>query len=348
MHSLSKQIVRQTIAIAGRHRWPIWDSRLLILTYHRVLPKHDSRFSREQPAMRVSPETLDRNLKWAGEHFKFISLCEWLERSKAGSAPKGKFCAVTFDDGWADNYQYAFPILKERQVPATIFCVTNMINGQADYWPGRLSNLVIKVADAGKIQNYIDNHAFSWLRNACQDSAISWQNPSQTDLNKMIEAAKIYSDREINKFIDDTKSVLALNYEEPRQVVNIDEILEMQRSGLIEIGSHTSNHTRLKASTEAKVLQEEVVDSKDALAAIIDSEVKIFCYPNGYHPACAETLVADTYLGGCTLDSGWNRPGDNFSALKRVPVHEDVADSKSSFKSMLSGWAFKSMLSGWI
>jgi peptidoglycan/xylan/chitin deacetylase (PgdA/CDA1 family) len=338
MHNLGKKVVRRAISKLGRHRWPVFDSHLLILAYHRVLPKADKRFSREQPGMRVSPETFEKNLQWASKFFQFISLGEWLELSKAGLAPKGKYCAVTFDDGWIDNYQYAFPILKKHSVPATIFCVGNMIDNRPDYWPGRLTNLV-EVVSARNDGNFdaTESPELAWLVKTCESSAVNWRQPKQEDFDKIIEAVKVYTDSEIVGFIDKTKTALSLDYSEQRQVVSSLEIADMLNSGLIEVGSHTTNHIRLIESTSPATLHSEIVQSRELLSSKLGCEVKLFCYPNGHHPDAAEKLVAAHYLGGCTLDRGWNRASNDFSVLKRVNLHEDVASDRDNFQSMLSG-----------
>lgn len=338
MNHLGKKIVRKAVSKFGRHHWPVVDSHLLILAYHRVLPKADKRFSREQPGMRVSPETFEKNLQWASKFFQFISLGEWLELSQSGLAPKGKYCAVTFDDGWIDNYQYAFPILKDHSVPATIFCVHNMIDNRPDYWPGRLTSLVEAIC-ANEDDSYVafQRSELAWLVEACESSGVNWSHPQQGDFDKIIEAIKIYTDNEIYDLIDKTKVTLSLEYSEQRQVVSTVELADMLNSGLIEVGSHTSNHIRLLESTSSATLYSEVVESRELLSSKLGCEVKLFCYPNGYHPDAAERLVASHYLGGCTLDRGWNKDTDPFSVLKRVNLHEDVASDRDTFQSMLAG-----------
>lgn len=332
-----KKIGRKLISNFGRHRWPGFTSNLLVLAYHRVLPISDERFLKEQPGMRVSPETFEKNMKWVREHFQFISLKEWLELVKVGSAPRGKYCAVTFDDGWIDNYQYAFPILERLRIPATIFCVANMIDSCEDYWPQRLTSLVA-ATDFDAIKGTSLDENIVWLLKACANESINWQNPRQEDFHRIIEAVKVYTDEELRQLIHQTKVALSLEYVEERQVLNSMELEEMLKSGLIEIGSHTTNHIRLSDATNADILKREIVDSRDLISAKLKCSVDLFCYPNGFHPKSAELLVADNYLGGCILERGWNKSSDDFFALKRVNLHEDVASERDSFGAMLAAW----------
>ena len=106
---------------AGRAR------RLLVLMYHRVLPDdHPDRLT-EQPGMFVSPRTLDLHLATLRRYFELVHLDDWLKRAASGAELPRLSCALTFDDGWRDNYEYGFPVLQRYQAPATIFLVSGSI-----------------------------------------------------------------------------------------------------------------------------------------------------------------------------------------------------------------------------
>ena len=70
-----KRGLQQIVSQIGRHRWPLrGNSELLILTYHRILPRdHPERYT-EQPGMVVEPETLRMHLKVLSEFFEMVSL----------------------------------------------------------------------------------------------------------------------------------------------------------------------------------------------------------------------------------------------------------------------------------
>ena len=93
-----------------------------ILTFHRVRPAG-------QPAdpfdtcPSVSIELFRTVLAHAREHFDCVPLRELVD----GCGRKAPAAAVTFDDGWRDNYELAFPVLRELGIPATIFVTTGKI-----------------------------------------------------------------------------------------------------------------------------------------------------------------------------------------------------------------------------
>lgn len=105
--------------------------RLTILAYHRVLPD-------------VAGQTLAvsvRDFQWQIQVLKkkkhaFLTLREFYTRHVSGSEPiRQNIAILTFDDGYADNYLHALPILKAEQVPATFFITTGYIDQvQPYYW----------------------------------------------------------------------------------------------------------------------------------------------------------------------------------------------------------------------
>lgn len=97
--------------------------RKIILAYHRVLPDAAG------VTLAVSCADFERQLQYLlKKKYTFVCLKDYL-------SAKGKVCAVTFDDGYADNYYYAWLILKKYNIPATIFLTTAYIGQQKPfYW----------------------------------------------------------------------------------------------------------------------------------------------------------------------------------------------------------------------
>ncbi|MBU1045283.1 MAG: polysaccharide deacetylase family protein [Candidatus Omnitrophica bacterium] len=96
-----------------------------VLMYHSI--NTDSANSR----LIVSPDSFKKQMNFLKErNFNFISLDEYVELLKNGKTPIKKSVVITFDDGYADNYLYAFPVLKEFNIPATVFIVTDWVNNE--------------------------------------------------------------------------------------------------------------------------------------------------------------------------------------------------------------------------
>src|SRR5262245_36727151 len=79
--------------------------RALILMYHRVIPRAEADADGVQPGMFVTPETFDEHLRFFSTHCTVLPLAELLDMWDARRwDDRARYCAITFDDGWRDNY----------------------------------------------------------------------------------------------------------------------------------------------------------------------------------------------------------------------------------------------------
>jgi peptidoglycan/xylan/chitin deacetylase (PgdA/CDA1 family) len=93
-----------------------------------ILMYHSINTTSTGSSLVVEPNTFRKQMKFLKDNrFNFMSLAEYVELVKTGKRPKRKSIVITFDDGYADNYSQAFPILKEFNIPATFFIVTDWV-----------------------------------------------------------------------------------------------------------------------------------------------------------------------------------------------------------------------------
>ncbi len=92
---------------------------VVILTFHHISPYEDS--------LTVSPELFREVLLYVKEKYNIISYGQFIDHIFNDIKLPKKSVLITLDDGYLDNYLYAFPILKELHIPAVIFLITGMI-----------------------------------------------------------------------------------------------------------------------------------------------------------------------------------------------------------------------------
>jgi len=325
MKRLIKKLVQGSVAAVAPMLWRFRDSSLLVIMYHRVLPADHPDRASEQPGMYVSPETLAMHLETLKRHFTLVHLDDWLELAQSDQALPRNACAITFDDGWLDNYQYAFPILKRAGAPATIYLVSDLIGTRYSFWPNTLAR-VLASEDAGLRQSLP-----AWLRDMLPGSG---ETLSSEEIDSVIARCKSRSDVELLEAL----AAFELPAEgDARDLMSWQEILEMQGSGLVRFGSHTRRHSRVSKIADAGVLREEVLGSAQVLTERLGRTPVTFCYPNGDTSAPAVQLVRNGYRGAVTTARGWNRPATDRHLLNRVGVHEDVSNTSTAFLSRLAG-----------
>jgi len=332
-----KRGLQQIASIAGPKIWKAGrEPRLLILTYHRILPaEHGDRYV-EQPGMIVEPKTLRLHLEFLAEYFEFVHLDEWISSSLHNESLPKLACAITFDDGWRDNFDHALPELIEAQVPATVFLVSDLVGTQYSFWPNRIMDLA---TTWGRIEvpPEFPNRILNWLAEIGLSAAILEGGATQEQVDSAIEVAKRYSDSEIKGVLDRIESVLPQPETKEYDLLGWDEVRAMQKTGLVRFGSHTCTHTRLREGLSNSVLEREVAESSQVITNQLGERPSIFCYPNGNYCQRALDVVRDYYDGGVTTKRGWNRVGDDRFLLSRVGLHNDAVNDKVSLFGRICG-----------
>ncbi|MDQ2076164.1 polysaccharide deacetylase family protein [Marinimicrobium sp. ABcell2] len=309
----------------GAHRRATAEPRLWILMYHRILPREDERFASEEPGMVVQPDSFDMHLRELKRHFDVVTLGEWIAAKDRGETLPKKACAITFDDGWRDNYEYAFPALKAHQLPATLFAVAEKIGTDFQFWP----NVVAGLLHAGAGPEMARHPVFS--------DAIQGHERNREDIAACINRLKANSDEAIFRALED------INWrsmsETAPALMSWEQLREMQSSGLVEIGSHTCSHRRLNGDMAQDALVHEIVHSKDVLETQTGQSVNLFCFPNGDYTPAALDLVKNHYQAAVTTQSGINQGGAiQPHELTRLGMHDDISNTGRRFNARLSGW----------
>lgn len=308
---------------------------LLILTYHRVLPCEHPERDREQPGMIISPERLHRHIEVVKALGAVpIHLDEWLKRRRnAPNLLPTLSVAFTFDDGWRDNYLYAYPVLKEEQVPATIFLVTSLVDTMDTFWPERVLRILrtpgINLADP----------ALSWLRPYLGTPALGDNvGPlSLQEADETIQRLKVLDDATILKHLLETDRLKNLQKMElnERAILSTAELTEMSEGAMIKFGAHTKNHFRLNQLNNDRLLYDQVVGCLDDLKRILTATVPIFCYPNGDISSAGEQLVTRHYIAACTTETGWNTVKQADHNLRRFNLHDGNSGTERAFLSTI-------------
>ena len=336
MKRLAKRGVVQAVARVAPVTWR-WrkPGSLVVLMYHRVLPQDSPLRRREQPGMYVSPETLDLHLTELERRFERVHLDDWLRRAKQGETLPKIACAITFDDGWRDNYDFALPVRVKHQTPATIFLVSSYIGRPQRFWPNRLIELILK--------------------ESAQPNTVPFPAPLRAligpllaqprcgplgpeDIAPVIRQAMAFDEHEIRAMVEAADEAGMHRSADGRDMLNREEIEAMAATGLIRFGSHSRTHFRLAAGASADVLRGEIVDSRAQLQQICRQPIDLFCYPNGVSGASAVDWVRRHYLGAVSTQTGWHTAKLDPYWVKRIRMHDDIARDRDGFLARLSGW----------
>ena len=310
----------------GQHRRQSPEPRLWIMMYHRILPKHDPRYALEEPGMIVEPDTFRLHLQVLKEEFTLLSLNEWVERKNSNQPLPEKACAITFDDGWLDNFEYAFPILEQASVPATLFAVSDMIGTCELFWPNRIVRLLQQTSDK--------RNSIKWLQKLSTNQPIDSNTSAQ-----VIYSLKNNPDHHLLQLIEEAEQTLGITPETSPSLMNWQQLRQLSDNELFDIGSHTSHHFRLKADLNPAIMQQEIIESKKQLEMELEKPVNLFCYPNGDYCDSAIKEIAKHYKAAVTTQSGINTSANtNLFTLQRFGVHQDVSFNRRKLLAKLANW----------
>jgi len=329
MKRILKRGAQTMVAAVAPWLWRRRSGSLLVLMYHRVLPPDHPDRSTEQPGMYVSPATLALHLQVIREHFEVMHLDDWLRREADGQVLPRLACAITFDDGWRDNYDHAFPVLRAAGIPSTIYLVSDLVGTRYSFWPNTLARLLAGASPA-ELERMPE-----WLRQLLPAGAANGLDGTQID-RVICHCKDSRSDAEMLALLREFAEPAAANG--ARDLMSWEEIAAMHASGLVRFGSHTRHHTRLSRVATREALEDEIIGSRRTIEERVGVLPQTFCYPNGDTSPEAIACVRSAYVGAVTTASGWNAPGADRATLRRLGVHEDVSATRSSFLSRISGF----------
>ncbi|MCW5907697.1 MAG: polysaccharide deacetylase family protein [Chitinophagales bacterium] len=235
----------------------------LILVYHGVVDSPDHTLS---PGP-IATSQFKQHLVYFKKHFDIVSLDEIFEMYRNDHTPKRKTIAITFDDGYENNYTNAFPLLKKMDVPATIFVVSQLLEGNYVTWYDLLfllrKDLKTELIDTGVVGAHRVK-SFDGLLDLTKSLKIEEREKLMNEIRRLLPQ----------------KDYTASYPPEHWRLMNKEQLQEMASLPFIEIGAHSHNHPNL-GLIDIESASTEMLDCKKMLEDAIQKEVKSIAYPDG-------------------------------------------------------------------
>jgi peptidoglycan/xylan/chitin deacetylase (PgdA/CDA1 family) len=236
-------------------------ARLSIFIFHRVLPATDPLLPFEPSA-----EQFDWMARVVSRNFKVLPLGEAVRRLKAGTLPPAA-AAITFDDGYADNFEVAWPILADHGIPATFFIATAFLDG------GRMWNDEVIEAFRKVPEGELNLRQFDLGTHELRDTA-SRIRGYEAVLGKLK-----YFEHHRRAEVARTIGRQAAVPERSELMMSRSQLRKLRAAGA-EIGAHTHTHPILEGLKDEHAFA-EIEAGKLELESILGETVAVFAYPNG-------------------------------------------------------------------
>lgn len=237
--------------------------RLLILNYHQA-----------------SGGELRSHLLYLRKHFRLEFLDHALEtlfttraEQTAGKDRRLRL-AITFDDGYLDNYTHAYALARELEIPITIFLISSYIGEGAAFW--WFDHLVEKAQVA---EVTIDGNLYH-LNKADEAQALAQSICTQVSARADEASRRAYLCEVIGQLSAQVAIESILN-EKPVSMFSWEQAEEMQASGMVAFGGHTLHHPTLAALANADEAFKEVAVCRSLVQEKLGRSASIFAYPHG-------------------------------------------------------------------
>lgn len=288
----------------------------------------------------VTPELFRKHVEWLGEEMQIVRLADWIDAARAGRPLPPRACAITFDDGWRDNFEHALPVLQQLGAPATIFVVSALIGTNRSFWPNQL---MASVRWAGHRAGEIPE--FQWLA-PLAPVTLSQLHRSTEDLAATLVACKALPEdvvvQRVGQMVQSLHDRVG-SQEDPqelepeyRQLLDWSELARMVESGVFDVGSHTRHHCKLTDALSTEQLDEEIRRSKLEIESALGIRVPLFCYPYGASCERARDTAAREYTASVSTRPGINTSDSDLHMLKRISLHQGAAPDRASLLAKLS------------
>jgi peptidoglycan/xylan/chitin deacetylase (PgdA/CDA1 family) len=267
----------------------------------------------------VDEHSFHAQIDYLKKHFEIIALSEAVERMRKGEI-KRPTAVITFDDGYQNNFDVAFPILSKGKIPATIFLATGLIDTNDTVWHCRL-NLALSQTRRPVIERNGFKFDLSTLNLKAKASAAIQEN-----LKGLPHPQLMATMRNIILELDGDPDC-SIGVGSPYGMLTRNAIAEMVASGLIEFGAHTHQHAILSRLSEEERLN-EIRQSVDAVYQLTGRPCRCFSYPNGrtedYDLETIDHLKACGIQMAVTTTSGPNNGATPVMELRRYGIGADL------------------------
>jgi peptidoglycan/xylan/chitin deacetylase (PgdA/CDA1 family) len=235
--------------------------RLCVLNYHRILAQPDPLFD-DEPTV----ETFRWQMKLLARCFNVLALPEAMTLLAVGRLPRRAVC-ITFDDGYRSTHDLALPVLREFDLPATVFVSTAYLDS-GTMWNETIVDAVRSLPD-GALDLTAAGVGARVLRTSADRKHL---------LDELTARAKYLPPAERLALTERLAAIAGGGGAD--NLMLTPQMIRAMAAQRFEIGAHTVSHPILTSLSDDDA-RHEIVQGKRDLEAITGTPVRYFAYPNG-------------------------------------------------------------------
>ncbi|MDR1349438.1 MAG: polysaccharide deacetylase family protein [Zoogloeaceae bacterium] len=256
-----------------------------ILVLHQVVENDREAAWPHRRGTCIGHQAFERLLIWLRQRFQCVALEELLQQPD-GERPR---MALTFDDGWRDNAELAFPLLQRHEIPASIFLSTDFIGDSTQpprrFWWEAIADTLWRTPqspDALRIRDALWADGAPMPVSLLRQEASNWRSLAIARYLQTLTRLPAEKLEAITALLPAPPSASTLDWAQVRALEN---------SGLARFGPHGASHSILTRLDDAH-LEAELTRSHTALRTHCRHPLSVYCYPNGDHDDRVRHAVA--------------------------------------------------------
>lgn len=309
---------------------------VLILAYHRIATvEHPDSYPLDLGLVSATAEEFDAQMRALREFANPVSLDQIADAVTHGRTLPERAVAVTFDDGFSDTFELAFPLLRRHDIPATVFVSTEHLEHSEPFWFEITAHLMLRVPP----------RAISF--DECPEGlpAADDRDARRAAIAQLHRILKACPNPRRRALVDEWRRRFAGHFDahalERSRPISRQQLLQMADAG-IQFGSHTVTHPNLALAAD-DAIERELRDSRKYLTQLLDRPVRSLAYPFGtpdtYDERAKSVARACGYELAVSFRQGVNWPGTlDALELRRVGISPGIGAEQFRVMLALPAW----------
>lgn len=263
-------MIKKVLGIAKRSVLNRISTPAIILLYHRVTD-----LKKDPQQLAVAPGNFYEQVRILKKECTLLDIEEFGQLARDRKKMPKKAAVITFDDGYADNYLEAIPILESLKAQALFYITTSKLDTSEELWWDELERLFLDGLETPSvIEIESGQNRLQFLAGTEQERISSYNR-----LHPLLKYSLPEIRDDMIRFIQQSLNVSGIGRQSHR-LMAIKEVEAMSRSTAAVIGAHTHNHPALSTLNYQRQLY-EISTSKEILEKIIKKKTDHFSYPYG-------------------------------------------------------------------
>lgn len=284
------------------------------MVFHKIIPEYDSIW----PG--IHPKLFEEMIFLLQKHYTVLPLDDLNLKPEKDLR---NACFITFDDGYKDYLDYAYPILKRNKVHSTVFVLPHDITNNGHIWTSTII-FFVKHYWFSEIRDFFISHQQHInYADRFDDFSLNLTITKHLCQLKQIERQFIIEDLQ-KKFESDNRII-------ENELLSFDELRKLDKN-YVTVSSHSLSHPSFILETDEHFIEREMTMSKQIIEKELGREVNAFAFPFANFNAASMTLVKKYYRFCFTRINDWvdlKKLRENKEYLYDLPrfnIHHDSAE----------------------